>query len=282
MKNFLLLSFLMLSLLGVNAQVSAPSASPTATLSQKVGLTDVSIVYSRPSAKGRTIFGPDGLVLFGEIWRTGANSATKFSFSQDVTLGGVSLKKGEYAVLTVPGAKTWNVALYPYESSNFMSYVEKDPAASFSVESAQMEGVSVETFLINIDNVTATSATIDLMWASTYVAIPLEVNTDAQVMASIESTMAGPGTNDYFAAGSYYHDSGKDLNKALEWVQKATKTDTPRYWQVRKEALILADLGRKKEALEAAKLSLDLAKTAGNMDYVRMNEASIAEWTAKK
>jgi hypothetical protein len=282
MKQFVFLSLLMLGLLGVQAQILTPAASPTATFSQQVGLTDVSITYSRPSAKGRTIFGDSGIVRYGETWRTGANAATKFSFSKDVMLGGVAVKKGDYAVLTVPGASQWKVMLYPYESSNFMAYVEKEPVASFSVDAVKMSGVSVETFLINIDNVTASAATIDLIWASTYVAIPLTVATDDQVMASIEKTMAGPSANDFYAAGSYYHDSGKDLEKALEWVQKATKGENPGFWQVRKESLILADLGRNKEAIAAAKRSLDMAKAAGNMDYVRMNEASIAAWTAKK
>ncbi len=282
MKRVFFLSFLMLALMGVNAQIQTPAASPLATLSQQVGLTDVTISYSRPSARGRVIFGSEGIVRYGETWRTGANSATKFSFSDDVKLGGAALKKGEYAVLTVPGAKEWKVMLYPYETGNFGAYLEKEPAASFTVPAVQMEGLEVETFLINIENVMVSSATIELIWANTYVAIPLEIDTDAKVMASIDKTMAGPSVNDYFAAGSYYHDSGKDLAKALEWVQKATKTGTPRYWQVRKEALILADMGRKQEALTAAQLSLSLAKEAGNMDYVRMNEASIAEWTAKK
>ena len=281
MKNVLFLAFCMFSFL-LHAQVQSPAASPAATFSQQVGLTQVSISYARPSARGRAIFGSDGLVRYGETWRTGANAATKLSFGDDVKLGGEALKKGDYAILTVPGAKEWKIMLYPYETGNFGAYLEKEPAASFSVEATQMDGVHVETFLINIDNVTTASATIDLIWESTYVAIPLEVETDSKVIASIEKTMAGPSANDYFAAGSYYHDSGKDLAKALEWVQKANQVAPDRYWQVRKEALILADMGRKQDALTAAKRSLSLAKDAGNMDYVRMNEASIAEWMAKK
>ena len=98
-------------------------------------------------------------------------------------------------------------------------------------------------------------------------------------MASIDKVMNGPSTNDYFNAGTYYHTSGKDLNKALEYVQKATSSGEPKFWQVRREALILADLGRKAEAIKAAKKSLELAKTAGNDDYVRMNEKSLKAWS---
>lgn len=260
----------------LTAQIQTPAASPRAVFSQQVGLTDVTIEYFRPSKKGRTLFAADGLVRFGETWRTGANSATKLSFSDGVTLGGAELKAGDYAILTVPGAKEWKVMVYPYESGNWMSYTEKEAAATFTVEASQMDA-TVETFLINIDNVTATTATIDIIWGSTYVPIPLEVEIDSKVMAAIDKTMAGPTPNDYYNAATYYHESGKDLEKALEWVQIATKVEKPRYWQVRREALILADLGKKKEAITAAQKSLTLAKEAGNMDFVRMNEETIAK-----
>jgi tetratricopeptide (TPR) repeat protein len=113
------------------------------------------------------------------------------------------------------------------------------------------------------------------------VPVKITADSDKTVMASIEKVLAGPSGNDYFNAASYMHDSGKDLNKALEYVRKATQVASPAFWQVRRESLILADLGRKAEAIEAAKKSLELAKVANNMDYVRMNEKSIAEWTKK-
>ena len=97
-------------------------------------------------------------------------------------------------------------------------------------------------------------------------------------MAAIDKTLAGPTDNDYYAAGNYLLSIGKDLDKALMYVQKVTKGENPRFWQVRREALILAKMGRKKEAIAAAKLSKELAQKAGNDDYVRMNDKSITEW----
>lgn len=282
MKNTLLtLMTICLVSLGMMAQVQAPASSPFAKHEQQVGLTNVTLEYSRPSAKGRTIFAEDGLVPYGKIWRTGANSATKITFGDDVKVGGKELKAGSYAVLTIPNAKSWDVMFYPYETGNWGSYVEMEPAATVKAEVTKMTPVYVETFDFFLDDLTANGASIGFVWADTYAGLQLEVNTDAMVMKSIEQTLAGPTVNDYYAAGAYYHDSGKDLEKALEWVQKATKSGTPRYWQVRKESLILADLGRYKDAVAAAKQSLELAKEAGNDDYIRMNEKSIEMWMKK-
>ncbi len=259
-------------------QIRTPAPSPSASLKQTVGLTDISVEYSRPSVKGRTIFSADGLVPFGKIWRTGANSAVKITFSDDVTVEGKALEAGSYAILTRPGATSWDINFYPYESSGWGSYVEKDPAASVTVHSHQMTE-KVESFLIVFDELSSDGGTLGFLWENTYVPVKIGVEVDSRVMADIEKTMAGPSAGDYFAAASYMHDSGKDLNKALMYVQKATHTDNPRFWQVRREALILADLGRKSEAVQVAKRSLELAQKAGNDDYVRMNEKSIKEWS---
>lgn len=262
----------------VQAQIQTPAASPGSTVSQRVGLTDVKVEYSRPAMKGRTIFAKEGLVSFGNIWRTGANNATKIDFSNDVTVGGKSLKKGSYAILTKPDAASWEVNFYAYTDGNWMGYVEKTPEASVKVV-PQMTSPAVESFSIGFDNITSTGASLQLSWDKTLVSVQIETEVDKAVMANISSVMAGPSSGDYYAAASYYHDNGKDLKKALEWIKKANEGSDKRFWQVRREALILADLGMKKEAIAAAKLSMELAKAAGNEEYVKMNEKSIASWS---
>ena len=157
--------------------------------------------------------------------------------------------------------------------------MEKTPVAVVTVKPIQAPGITVESFFITIADLTADGALIEFIWDSTIVPVKLGVNTDSAVMASIEQAMAGPSAGDYYNAGSYMHDSGKDLNKALAYVQKATHTDNPRFWQLRKESLILADLGRKAEAITVAKKSLELATTAGNDDYIKMNNDSIKQWS---
>jgi hypothetical protein len=265
----------------LTAQITTPSASPSSKLEQKVGLTDIKLDYSRPSAKGRTIFGgKEPLVQYDNLWRTGANNICKISFSDDVVIEGQSLKKGEYGILTKPNATSWLVNFYTYEGSNWSTYIPKTPAVSVSVV-PKTTANHVETFTIDINNIETSKGTILMSWEKTVVPVNFVVEVDKAVMANIEKVMAGPTSNDYYNAASYYHDSHKDLEQALEWVRKATKVDAPKFWQVRKEALILADLGRFKEAIVAAKLSKDLATTADNQEYVKMNEKSIAEWMKK-
>lgn len=275
--------FLLGGLLNLDAQIKTPAASPGATFTQSVGLSEVIIEYSRPNKSGRTIFAEDGLVPFGKLWRTGANAATKITFSDDVKVNGSELGKGSYALLTIPGAASWTINLYNYESSNWGSYTDKEPALSTMAKPIMFpEGVEVSNFLINIAEIKSGSAIVELIWDNIMVPVGIEFDVDKRVMASIEQTLSGPTPNDYYNAASYYHDSGKDLKEALTMIRKATSVESPRFWQVRKEALILADLGMTKEAIKVAEKSIALAKEAGNDDYVRNNQKSIAEWSMKK
>ena len=262
------------------AQIKTPAPSPGATLTQAIGLSDVTINYSRPSVKGRKVFAADGLVPFGKVWRTGANQATKISFGADVSVGGKDLKKGDYAVLTIPNATSWAVHFYPYETGNWGSYVDKTPAAIATAKVTSLP-FSIESFSISIENITDDSGDLAFFWSNVAAEVPLKFEVEKNVMAAIDKTLAGPTAGDYYAAGNYLLSINKDLDKALMYVQKATKGDNPRFWQVRREALILAKLGKTKEAIKAATLSKDLAAKAGNDDYVRMNEKSIMEWAKK-
>ncbi len=265
-----------LSLHSLQAQIRTPQPSPAAEVKQTVGLTEITINYSRPSAKGRVVFGD--LVPLGQTWRTGANAATKFTFSDNVRLGGVDVKKGSYAVLTVPAADTWKVMLYPYESTSWGSYSDKEPAAAFTVR-ADKTPEFTETFTINLTDITSSSANVELRWEQTRVMIPLMVDFDERVMADIKRVMAGPSANDYYAAATYYHENKKDLDQALEWAKKGNAM-SPQFWTLRREALILADLGRYQEAIATAERSMAMAKEAGNDEYVRMNKKSIDQWVS--
>ncbi|HMO37850.1 MAG TPA: DUF2911 domain-containing protein [Saprospiraceae bacterium] len=277
--NILAIAVLALLTVDANAQIRTPQPSPASKLTQTVGLTEVTIEYSRPSAKGRAIFGTDGIVPFETMWRTGANAATKLTFSDDVKINGQSLKKGSYAIFTKPGAGQWDVMLFNYDTPSAGGYGDKKPVISFSTTPVMLPNM-VETFTIGVNNITNTTADIDIAWEKTSIKLPLEVEFDSRVMADIERAMAGPGPNEYAAAANYYMDNDKDLNKAIEWIQKAN-AENPRYWNMRTESLILAKAGKYADAVKAAEKSKMLAKEAGDDNYVRMNDKSIAEWKAK-
>ena len=279
MKKVFLTLFAMASVtFGMVAQINTPAASPSAKLEAMVGLTKVTVEYSRPSMKGRTIFAADGLVRYDEMWRTGANAATKVTFSDDVKVGGESLKAGSYAVLTKPGASQWAVHFHNYDKGNWSSYKDKTPAAAFMVNPKTLDG-TVETFTINVGNLRNTSGTIDMAWENTAVSIPVDVEVDSKVEADIKKVMGGPNRGEYYSAARYYYDSDKDLGQALEWIQKANELD-PKFWQLRLEAQILAKTGNHIDAIAAAERSTEMAKAADNQDYVRRNAESIKEWKA--
>ena len=260
-----------------NAQL-APQPSPASKLEQKVGVTDLSIQYSRPSKKGRVIFGD--VVPFGEVWRTGANENTKFTNSDVVIFGKDSLKPGTYALFTKPTKESWDLIFYT-DTDNWGTpekWDEKKVALKVSAKPT-MSKETVETFTISIDGLESVNgATLTLKWDQTAVAFPFAVATDAKVMANINKTMAGPSANDYAEAASYYIENKKDLKKALEWSTKATDMQPEAFWLFRTKSLIQAELGDKKGAIESAKKGLALAEKANYAPYVKMFNESLKEW----
>lgn len=280
MKKLSLLLFSGLLSLGLSAQQQmTPAPSPSSTIKQQVGLTDVKVEYSRPSARGRTIFGD--LVPYGEVWRTGANENTKVHFSDAVTIGGTEVPAGTYALYTKPGETSWDVIFYS-DTKNWgtpQNWDESKVAAKATVE-AQKSPMKVETFTITLQNLHNNGADLGMAWEDVYVAVPIEVPTVKKAMKNIDNKLNGPSANDYYSAASYYLDEGKDLQKAKKWISKAVEMNSDAYWIMRKKALIHAELGETQQAIEAAKKSMEKAKKAGNMDYVRMNEKSLKEWGA--
>ncbi len=284
MRKIIYLLVVFITNLAIQAQVKTPQPSPKSILNQTVGLTDVTIDYSRPSAKGRVIFGD--LVPFGKIWRTGANANSTISFSDDVIIGGKTLKKGKYAIYTLPKADIWEVDFYS-TTDNWgtpENWDENKVAASVMVDPVILEN-SIETFTIAINNITNDGATLGISWEKTLVSVKFEVPTQKTAMASIEKVLSGPSAADYFSSAQYYFQSNGDLNKALEFVNKAVAMVKPEeaapYWHLRLKSLIQAKIGDKKGAIETAKSSLAGAEKDKNQDYVKMNNDSIKEWSKK-
>jgi hypothetical protein len=281
MKKTLLALAVILSSFGSQAQVLTPQPSPKCTLNQMVGLTDVEIEYSRPGTKGRNIFGD--LVPFGKVWRTGANSNTTISFSEDVVIDGKTLKKGKYALFTLPKVESWEIIFYSKTDNwgNPEVWNEADVALRATVV-PEMLNRNVESLTIDINNLDNNFGNLNLSWEKTLVSLKFEVPTQKMAMASIDKVLAGPSGGDYFSAAQFYLQSNGDLTIALSYVNKALELNKENpFWYTKLKSLIQAKLGDKKGAIETAKLSLAAAKAAKNNDYIKMNEDNIMEWSKK-
>jgi len=281
MKKVLLALTLIMASYSIEAQVKTPQLSPKSTLNQVVGLTDVEIIYSRPSARGRAVLG--NLIPFGKLWRTGANENTTIAFSDDVVIDGKTLPKGKYALYTTPRADNWEIVFYTKTDNwgNPEVWDETKVALKTNAKPGMLNN-TVESFTIGISNLDNNFAFLELSWENTVVAIKFEVPTQKKAIASIEKALAGPTAGDYFSSAQYYYQSNGDLVKALAYVNKALEMNKDKpYWYNRLKSLIQAKMGDKKGAIETAKVSLAAAEIAKNQDYIKMNKDSIEEWSKK-
>lgn len=281
MKKILIALAIIIANFSIEAQVKTPQSSPKATIMQTVGLTEVEINYSRPSARGRAVLG--NLVPFGKVWRTGANENTTISFSDDVIIDGKTLKKGKYSLYTIPKVESWEIIFYKTTDNwgNPAEWKEENVALRATVKPETLNR-SVETFTIGISGLDNNFAFLEIYWENSYAALKFEVPTQKTTMANIEKALAGPTAGDYFSAAQFLHQSNGDNAKALVYVNKALDMSKEKpFWYNRLKSLIQAKLGDKKGAIETAKLSLAAAEIAKNQDYVKMNKDSIEEWSKK-
>jgi Protein of unknown function (DUF2911) len=261
--------------------VNFPAASPACTLKQRVGLTDIEIVYSRPGVKNRTIFG--GIVPYGQVWRTGANQATKITFSTPVKLEGHEIPAGIYALFTIPGENEWMIIINKGANQwGSFQYNERDDVVRFQVTPVTLKDTRIETFCIEFNRVRDESAVLTLVWDRTVVPIQMEVEVASKLVPQIEAAMAAPGKKQagfYFQAATFYYNHDLDQKKALDWVN-AGLADNPRiaYEMLHLKAQILAKQGDKPGAIAAAKQSSELAVKAEGQgsSFVKMNDDLIA------
>ncbi|MGH8024179.1 MAG: DUF2911 domain-containing protein [Limisphaerales bacterium] len=263
------------------APVNFPAASPLCTLKQRVGLTDIEIVYSRPGIKGRTVFG--GIVPYDTVWRTGANMATKVTFSTPVQLDGTDIPAGAYSLFTIPGTNQWTIIINKDANQwGAFRYNSNDDLVRFTVTPQTLADTRLETFTIEFNRIRDDSARLLLIWDKTVVPINLQVDLVHALVPQIKAAMAKPGKKSdgfYFQAASFYYDHGLDLNQALEWVD-AGLSDHPMiaFEMLHLKAQILAKHGDKAAAIAAAKQSTALAiKAEGPANsFVWMNQQLIS------
>jgi len=267
--------FGMVSLQSAAQKVAMPAPSPLQTVTQRFGLGEVTVEYSRPAVKGRKIFGD--VVPFGKIWRTGANATTKITFTDDVQLEGKAVKAGTYGIYSIPDKDSWQIMLYSdlELAGNVADYKQEKEVLRFTVKSART-AVKVESLTIGFDNVMPTEATLSLMWENTAVAIRMTTDIDARVMKSIEESMKSDKP-DYFRAASYYFENGKDLKQALAWATKATEDNPKAFYMMYLKAKIEYALKDDKAGRTSAEKTIVLAQEAKNDDYVALGNKLLNE-----
>ena len=278
MKKSILLSFVLLVQTALLAQIQVPPASPTFEVKGTIGLTEVHLVYSRPSARGRVVVGD--LIPYGEVWRTGANASTKISFGTDVVIEGHKVPAGQYALYTIFNEQEATVILSKnIELWGSIGYSADDDQLRFNVP-VKHPTSSYETLTMSFSDFTMNSANFNIKWDHTKVMFSIVSQVDELVMSQIKQQVidnapTNPGV--YFQAAGYYFDTQKNDRMALEWVDKAIAgNEQKQYWVVHLKAKIQARLGEKSAAKATAESSIELAKAAGNPDYIRLNEKLIA------
>ncbi|WP_256006972.1 DUF2911 domain-containing protein [Pedobacter deserti] len=258
-----------------NAQgLKMPQASTSQTVTQAFGLGTITLNYARPNVKGRKIFG--GLEPYGTVWRTGANSATTIKFSEDVKIEGQNLPAGEYALFTIPEQNDWTI-VFNKEAKQWGSYTYKEAndVLRVKVKPVKLKD-KVETFTIQFSDVYPTTAKLQLMWENTGVTVNLSTDVDSKVMASIDEAMKGE-KKPYFQAAQYYFENGKDINKALEWMNAADANNTTQPWVKLWKGRVQLKMGDKAGAAKTAEEGLRIATEIKNQEYIRLNGALLAE-----
>jgi hypothetical protein len=268
MKQILMASAIMLAAVATQAQtLKTPAPSTTQLLKQDFGLGNIELSYSRPSVKGRKIFGD--VVPFGKVWRTGANQATTLTFSDEVSIGGVALKPGKYGLLTIPGATEWTfIITKDLNVTSPSAYKPENDVVRVKAAAYPMP-MNVETFTVSFDDVTNTSINVAMIWEKTYVSFPITTDVDKKVMAQIDQMMKAD-TRPYYNAAAYYYDNNKDLAQARVWIDKAIEGNPDAYWMTLLKARIHNKMGDKAGAKAMAQKTVELATKGKNDDYIKM------------
>ena len=273
LKTTLLIIASIVNLTVFSQQLKIPVASPFQSIKQSFALSEITIEYSRPSVKGRVVFGD--VVAFGKVWRTGANSSTKIIFGEDIKFQGMDVKAGTYALYTIPNKDTWEIMLYKDLNlgGNVADYKIENEILRVKVPTMNLVN-KVETFTINFTDLAANSCNIELAWDNTKVNIPILAEIDSKIMKSIENSVINDNRS-YFQAATYYYENNKDLKLAHEWVDKAIKNYPNAYWIILLKAKIQLKLNDKKGAGITANQVLKLATEDKDDAYIKQAEKII-------
>ena len=280
MRAFIFTLLLFIGFLGFS-QINTPRFSPATEIKQMVGLTEIEVQYSRPSMRGREIFG--NLVPYDKIWRTGADNSTKISFTTDVMVDGNTIKAGTYSIFSIPNQNEWTVMFYSDVELWGVPRDWSDDKIVFSSTYKLNKINPVETFTISFDDLTNNDVNMSISWEKSSVDIKIDVPTRSMVEKDINNVLNdNPKASDYYAAAVFYRQENVNLSQALLWMNKAIEMfENPRFYHYRQQSLLMAANNKFIDAIDVAYKSLDDAIKADNQSYVKMNRQSIAEWSKK-
>ncbi|MFM2392306.1 MAG: hypothetical protein RLZZ546_283 [Bacteroidota bacterium] len=284
MKEFrflILIALLNFSNSSTFSQIQIPWPTTASKSETTVGLTNITLDYSRPSKNGRKIFG--ALVPYDSLWRTAANKNSMITFSTDVKVEKKALKKGTYAIYTKPGREVWEIYFYTDFSNMGLPSKWDTFKIAATIKVKPIIASITETFEISIDNIAYESCLLEINWDNISVPMKIEVPTDEIVSENINRVLNGPSAWDYYNAADHNRRAKKDLHQALKWmnmaIEKGSEEDYMYFY--RKKSLIEADLMDYKAAINSANIDLKYAQLAKNKDYIKMNLESINEWKGK-
>jgi hypothetical protein len=260
------------------AQLDLPRVSPKATVSQTVGLTEISIAYGRPGVKGRAIWGE--LVPYDQVWRTGANDATTITFSDTVMINGTAVSAGTYGLFTIPGTKEWTVILNKAAKLwGAYEYKQDEDLMRFAV-TPRPASAHQEWMQFRFENLASESADVVLAWEKIEIVIPVKVEVIQKVLGNARKAIAEAKPDDWrtpLRAAMFCLDNNVNLDEAAVWVDKSLAI-RPAYFNTLTKARLAFVKGNKAQAIELAKKAIELGLAAEPKADVAPAQALLAEW----
>ncbi len=256
-------------------KLKTPTLSPQSKISQEIGLTEVSLEYSRPSAKGRLVFG--NLVPYDKIWRTGANASTKIKLLESAHIGGKLIQPGTYALYTIPGKDQWTIIIHSNTKLRSLAgdaYNPEDDVFRFDVKPQTIDHY-VETFTMQFSELRTNSFHLQLVWENTLINIPIKVEVDQKIEQQMAEFMKNPDDiphRTYFEAAQYYINNDKNLIEAINFINTALEKNPENFRYGLLKAKIQDKGGASEAALITINLANDWAKKAKNDNYIEQTE----------